>query len=209
MNKNEINKRLEQVLKAYGADPARWPEDERDELLVALKDAQDTRAFTDARELDQLLDSAKSHEMPQGALDRLKAATKAATLYRRSAEIVALPQSTGRANQRPEYKRRDLFAAAAAIAACLMLGVFVGNSQLAQQYFQAGTVLASRNLVGWDRVNAHNPAVCVADGKIYLINFDGQVAVLSAASGEVLRVIPMDQPIVPASFWSIYEPNKR
>jgi outer membrane protein assembly factor BamB len=34
-----------------------------------------------------------------------------------------------------------------------------------------------------------------ADGKIYLINFDGQVAVLSAASGEVIRVIPMDQPV--------------
>jgi outer membrane protein assembly factor BamB len=32
-----------------------------------------------------------------------------------------------------------------------------------------------------------------ADGKIYLINFDGQVAVLSAASGQVLRVIPMDK----------------
>lgn len=35
----------------------------------------------------------------------------------------------------------------------------------------------------------------VADGKIYLINFDGQAAVLSAANGEVLRVIPMDQPV--------------
>ena len=34
-----------------------------------------------------------------------------------------------------------------------------------------------------------------ADGKIYLINFDGEVAVLSAASGEVLRVIPMDKPV--------------
>jgi outer membrane protein assembly factor BamB len=34
-----------------------------------------------------------------------------------------------------------------------------------------------------------------ADGKIYLINLDGQVAVLSAASGEVVRVIPMDQPV--------------
>ena len=31
-----------------------------------------------------------------------------------------------------------------------------------------GTVLASRNLDGWDRVNSHNPAVCMADGKIYL-----------------------------------------
>jgi outer membrane protein assembly factor BamB len=33
-----------------------------------------------------------------------------------------------------------------------------------------------------------------ADGKIYLINFNGEVAVLNATSGEVLRVIPMDQP---------------
>jgi outer membrane protein assembly factor BamB len=34
-----------------------------------------------------------------------------------------------------------------------------------------------------------------ADGKIYLINFDGQVSVLDAADGAVLNVIPMDEPI--------------
>ena len=33
-----------------------------------------------------------------------------------------------------------------------------------------------------------------ADGKIYLINFDGAVAVVNAANGDVLRVIPMDEP---------------
>ncbi|MHB1038163.1 MAG: outer membrane protein assembly factor BamB family protein [Pirellulales bacterium] len=33
-----------------------------------------------------------------------------------------------------------------------------------------------------------------ADGKIYLINFDGEVAVIDAAKGEVLRTIPMDEP---------------
>lgn len=33
-----------------------------------------------------------------------------------------------------------------------------------------------------------------ADGKIYLINFDGEVAIVNAADGEVLRVIPMDEP---------------
>ncbi len=32
-----------------------------------------------------------------------------------------------------------------------------------------------------------------ADGKIYLINFKGEVAILSAARGELLRVIPMDE----------------
>ncbi|MGA2258116.1 MAG: PQQ-binding-like beta-propeller repeat protein [Thermoguttaceae bacterium] len=32
-----------------------------------------------------------------------------------------------------------------------------------------------------------------ADGKIYLINFSGQVAIFSAANGKLLRVIPMDE----------------
>jgi outer membrane protein assembly factor BamB len=32
-----------------------------------------------------------------------------------------------------------------------------------------------------------------ADGKIYLINFKGEVAILSAASGALLRVIPMEE----------------
>ena len=33
-----------------------------------------------------------------------------------------------------------------------------------------------------------------ADGKLYLINFDGEVAVLGAATGALQRVIPMDEP---------------
>jgi outer membrane protein assembly factor BamB len=33
-----------------------------------------------------------------------------------------------------------------------------------------------------------------ADGKIYLINFDGQAAVLGTANGELLQVVPMDEP---------------
>ena len=32
-----------------------------------------------------------------------------------------------------------------------------------------------------------------ADGKIYLINFSAQVAIFSAASGKLLRVIPMEE----------------
>ena len=33
-----------------------------------------------------------------------------------------------------------------------------------------------------------------ADGKIYLINFDGEVVVVSAADGEILAQIPMEGP---------------
>ena len=34
----------------------------------------------------------------------------------------------------------------------------------------------------------------VADGKIYIVNFEGQVAVIDAAKGGLLRVIAMDEP---------------
>jgi outer membrane protein assembly factor BamB len=33
-----------------------------------------------------------------------------------------------------------------------------------------------------------------ADGKIYLVNFNGEVSVVDAESGEVLNTIPMDTP---------------
>lgn len=33
-----------------------------------------------------------------------------------------------------------------------------------------------------------------ADGKVYLIDFNGQVAIIGAADGKLLRVIPMDEP---------------
>ena len=33
-----------------------------------------------------------------------------------------------------------------------------------------------------------------ADGKIYLINFNGQVAILGATDGKLLRMIPMEGP---------------
>ena len=46
------------------------------------------------------------------------------------------------------------------------------------------------------------------DGKIYLINFDGQVAVVDAADGKILNVIPMDEPageeVVRASISAAY-----
>lgn len=33
-----------------------------------------------------------------------------------------------------------------------------------------------------------------ADGKLYLLNFDGEATVVKASTGEILRTIPMDQP---------------
>jgi outer membrane protein assembly factor BamB len=56
---------------------------------------------------------------------------------------------------------------------------------------QTGKVLWSVRTPGQSKYEA---SPLVADGKVYLINFAGEVAVLNAASGELLRVIPMDEP---------------
>ena len=50
-------KRLEQVLESYGADPGRWPAEERSGLESLLAESPDARALRDdAARLDSILD---------------------------------------------------------------------------------------------------------------------------------------------------------
>lgn len=50
--------RLIEILDTYGADPARWPADERAAARAfAAKDARAADALTEARRLDELLDT--------------------------------------------------------------------------------------------------------------------------------------------------------
>ena len=52
-------KRLEQVLESYGADPERWPADDRSGLESLLAESPDARALRDAAaRLDSILDTA-------------------------------------------------------------------------------------------------------------------------------------------------------
>ncbi len=49
--------RLAEILDAYGADPRRWPADERDPALALLSESDEARALRDAAaSLDTLLD---------------------------------------------------------------------------------------------------------------------------------------------------------
>jgi len=66
-----MKQRLQAVLASYGADPARWPAAERDELLPHLGEAGD--ALDDARLVDRLLDLAPAPACIAGMEKRLMA----------------------------------------------------------------------------------------------------------------------------------------
>ena len=54
-----------------------------------------------------------------------------------------------------------------------------------------GKVKWTVNTPGWSKYEASPLA---ADGKIYIINFDGEAAIVNAADGKLMKVIPMDDP---------------
>lgn len=51
-------------------------------------------------------------------------------------------------------------------------------------FVTTGTVIQNRNADGWDVVNAHNPSVCVADGKICLYYISNNLRKAAKADGQ-------------------------
>jgi len=155
MSKKEKQKRLKEVLSIYGANPSHWPDDERVELLAVANSSGDVSAFVrGAREIDLVLDSAPKLEMPQGAIGRLKTAVGISgnedkdevRVAEPNAEIIKFSSRKMDQAEPPHQNRRDIFAAVTAIAACLVLGVLVGTSQLAEQYLPIETIIASNDV---------------------------------------------------------------
>ena len=53
-------------------------------------------------------------------------------------------------------------------------------------FVTTGTVIKNRHNDGWDVVNAHNPSVCVADGKIALYYISNNLSEAAKADGEAM-----------------------
>lgn len=67
--------RLEAILDAYGADPERWPADERDAVETLVAASQEARALLRAAaDLDEILDAAPSHAVRPKLADDIVAA---------------------------------------------------------------------------------------------------------------------------------------
>lgn len=113
-------KRLKQMLAAYGAQPRRWPEAEREAALALLAGSDEARRLLEeARAIDRLLDVVPA---PEAALD---AASLAARLTERPQEA-ARPPIRATTRLRLPFMLPNLIGLAAAAA----VGFFVGWTDL-------------------------------------------------------------------------------
>jgi hypothetical protein len=120
-NNGGVRDRLQKVLAAYGADPAHWPERDRElASLLATADPALAVPLQDARVLDLALARASRPLAPAGAADRI------ARLADVSGKVVSVVRQ-GRV--RRQAKRAVLpgrLAALTALAASLALGLYLG-----------------------------------------------------------------------------------
>jgi hypothetical protein len=121
-NNGGARDRLQEVLAAYGADPAYWPERDRElAFLLATSDPALAAPLEEARVLDLALARASRPLAPAGAADRIAKLADAS-----SGKVVSVVRQ-GRV--RRQAKRAVLpgrLAALTALAASLALGLYLG-----------------------------------------------------------------------------------
>lgn len=121
--------RFENLIAAYGAEPARWPAGEREAALafVAADRAQAERLLFEARMIDAMLDASPSAAVPHALRDRI---------------LAMAPRE--RPERRVHLGFSGWFKAGAGLAAACAVGAVAGSltiSQLAGEA-QADTILA-------------------------------------------------------------------
>jgi len=126
--------RLEAVLDAHGANPGRWPAADAERLMgLARSDSQAQRALRDAQALDRVLAVAPAGS--PGGLEGLTARIMSEVaakqpVARVSAEIVPLPIRAVAAKSAMTRRSSWVWQACAAMAAALIVGFYVGGSDL-------------------------------------------------------------------------------
>ncbi len=117
--------RLKQVLAAYGADPARWPDDERAALKreIAETGSSELPEWREAREIDAILSSAPEVPVSDRMIDQILMRAQEFP----KAEVVpfaAKPSSVVSTVRR--IGLREAVPVGVALAASLLMGVFAG-----------------------------------------------------------------------------------
>jgi hypothetical protein len=116
--------RLQAVLAAYGADPARWPESDRELApLLAAADPSLTTSLENARSLDAALAHASRPVAPAAAAQRL-----VAHVDETPGNVVAFAPRGAKRAAAPRPRLSGRLAVAASLAASLALGIYLGAS---------------------------------------------------------------------------------
>lgn len=129
MSKNgnipETLERLDEVLSIHGANPARWPEKDRDSLLaLAERDARASRLVSEAAALDRLLDLAPAGRAGEALRNRIVASAVADGA--RAARVAPLSAARGNARKGFGDASSGTIWSATAMAACFALGLYLG-----------------------------------------------------------------------------------
>lgn len=116
---------LEEVLDAYGADRTRWPADVRRQLAPLVSSSPEARRMmAEAEAFDRLLDLAPA--LPQAKVTAL--ADRIALQAGRTPRMVSSTPMTLPGSERAPVWRRHA-AGMASLAASLMIGLLLGQSQ--------------------------------------------------------------------------------
>lgn len=165
MREADLRRRLSEVLSIYGAEPSRWPPDERD-LLISIdgemkiargeaglavaqsneeqaneeqvnKEQVNNEQVSEERALDRLLDLVDTPTPPDGAVERIIAAAGGAP-----GEVVAfsgrLSSSAGPVAETPRdiaFSDFTFRPAIGLVAASLLLGLITGTSRIADPLY--------------------------------------------------------------------------
>lgn len=145
MREADLRRRLSEVLGIYGADPRRWPPDERDALISVSGEMQVAGEQTELakvrideeRVLDRLLDLVDAPAAPDGAVERTIAAAGGAP-----GEVVAFSSlqspTSGSMTQIPIEAVPSVITfrpAIGLVAASLLLGLITGTSKIADPLY--------------------------------------------------------------------------
>jgi hypothetical protein len=116
--------RLQAVLASYGADPARWPDQDRELApLLTAADPDLTTSLEDARSLDAALAHASRPVAPAAAADRLVAGVSETP-----GNVVAFARLGATPPAAPRTTLSSRLAVATSLAASLVLGIYLGAS---------------------------------------------------------------------------------
>jgi hypothetical protein len=126
--------RLDQLLKAYGRNPLRWPEADRQRFagLVRAPHQLPAEAAAQADQVDRLLDLAGAAAMPEPSAARARLLQRVAAEPQLASDVTAPPPLGG---------LRGLLAAGM-LAASIAIGAFVGLDTSAGEML-AGSLSAS------------------------------------------------------------------
>src|SRR5450631_3033692 len=126
--------RLQAVLDAVGANPARWPAGEAEALRALTgSDPQASRMLAEAQALDRVLAAAPSGAAGrfEGLADRIMGqANGAGKALPNTADIVVLPKRARAAPGHFSGRPLKLWPMLGAMAAALVIGFYLGGSDL-------------------------------------------------------------------------------